>query len=234
MGVNSSPAFALFFVVLPLCWGGVVWTLFRAKKTEAIAVAIVRAVSSQIDWSCFLYSFCVVDPDRLINVATNNEAAWAAIAMQLMTYELPDAYRWVQFVIVAAVLNGVGAFFSVRDEYAMPTAEFILCLVVIPMNWYLSRVRLPMHRARFWGPIIMLFMSYAVYAFVAAAGAKDEARALWYVSYLVVVIFTAASLRDWISPTPVPPPSPEPPELPTGSDVSGATGASIIELPTHN
>ena len=210
-------AWLLWFV-----WPLAIALLLYKRQFDCLAAAATRAAVAVLDLSCLDPGVqkCMLEAPRMALLRGSAQAAWVAIGVQLMTNELPLPLRWIQFLFLNAVLTVTHVAFSLANPPWEVVAEFLVCALVLPVNWRLTGQRVPFRSPRLYAPAFVLVFSFISFLSVYTRDLL-HAQSLWDFGFVVAALLLHASRIDWTENA-----------TPTSSDISASTPRTPVELPS--
>lgn len=172
-----------------LSWTGLLAVFWIHKKYSAFITALLRMLATSNLIMCNIHEVCIFDKELNSQFRNQMQSQWFALAVQLLTNELPPAWQMIQFIALNTTLLFRDLFLTGTDnvEYSI-TIEFLLCVLIIPMNWLLTHQPLPMRDPNFWGVNTFIFLGYLI-ALAAYEQSPRLAIFAWQFVFALAVLF---------------------------------------------
>lgn len=193
---NISAGDVIVFVALTL-WFAAFAVFAKKRRYDMLVIAFMRWAIGFLVALCAIANECQIwDQETLAKILGQLQNAWTASGIQLMTNQLPDQLRWVQYFVL--LFGGVvtGVFLEDQTKPWGVSLEVLMTLTVIPVNWFLTGQHVDLRLAKFYAPLLMIGISYIGFLLTIETSPLG-ANTIWETGFMLTTAHTFVSKAQW-------------------------------------
>ena len=168
-----------------------VFVFVRHEKYVPATAALFRVIAKSLYILCNIEDvWCLFSEKKTMELRNQMQSQWFAIAVQMLTNKLPVQTQFIQFIVLNTTLQFRDLFLADDAKYIVYSVsiEFVLTVIIIPLNWYLTDEKIPYMDSQFWATNIIVCFGYLV-ALATFEADPQLAEFIWHFMFAMAVLF---------------------------------------------